>query len=325
MSTVIQTKRSVTTGVVPASLEEGELAVNIIDKKLWVGGPGGSGVELLVDYAAFITGGGGGGGETYYEGYGININTNNVISVDDTVIASKNYVDSEIAGLDLTASLTDGYGIDIDTDNNINLNLNTVTVVSTTVDKTDKIPFLDISVGTTKVVTVHDLMNYGLKTALSTETYNPGDPTTDERVTVAIQDNNPNAFSIQTLQNASGDKLNIIQIDTSPVSGSVLTLRGTDAIIQPSDTLSLGSITSTISLLSTTITLTNADNISFSVGEGSIDGLVEIVSGAGNTVYIQGNLVVSGFIETDVGIRGGTDVSEEYLGLGMVLDGGTFT
>jgi hypothetical protein len=43
-----------------------------------------------------------------------------------------------------------------------------------------------------------------------------------------------------------------------------------------------------------------------------------------SNVHITGNLIVSGFIETDTGIKGGTDTEVEYLGLGMDLDGGTF-
>lgn len=43
-----------------------------------------------------------------------------------------------------------------------------------------------------------------------------------------------------------------------------------------------------------------------------------------SNIHITGNLIVSGYIETDTGIRGGTDSEVEYLGLGMELDGGTF-
>jgi len=218
----------------------------------------------------------------------------------------------------------DGYGIDVDTQNNINLNLNTVTITDTSVSKSDKIVFLDVSSGTTEAITVHNFMIYGLGTTLSTQIYDNSDPSTDEKVTIAIQDNNPDAFTIQTLQNAGGDKLNIIQIDTSVVGGSALSLRSTDLVIEPSNSLSLGSITSTISIIPTTLTLTNANNISFSVGDGSIDGLTEIVAGTGDTVYIQGNIVVSGYIETSTGVKGSDDTDLEYLGTGMILDGGSY-
>lgn len=43
-----------------------------------------------------------------------------------------------------------------------------------------------------------------------------------------------------------------------------------------------------------------------------------------SNIHISGNLIVSGYIETDTGIKGGTDAQLEYLGSGMELDGGTF-
>jgi hypothetical protein len=43
-----------------------------------------------------------------------------------------------------------------------------------------------------------------------------------------------------------------------------------------------------------------------------------------SNIHITGNLIVSGYIETDTGIKGGTDAEAEFLGSGMELDGGTF-
>ena len=76
--TTIQTKRSTTTTSVPAdsTLALGELAVNITDKKVWIGGLTAAPV-LLVDYALFVS-----GGVTYFEGSGINISTDEIISLD---------------------------------------------------------------------------------------------------------------------------------------------------------------------------------------------------------------------------------------------------
>jgi hypothetical protein len=47
MPTILKTKNSVTTTVVPTSLQQGELAVNITDKKLWVGNAATTPVQLL--------------------------------------------------------------------------------------------------------------------------------------------------------------------------------------------------------------------------------------------------------------------------------------
>jgi hypothetical protein len=56
MSNIIRIKRGITGGVVPTGLTFGELAVNITDKKLFVGGITGNTIELLAS-----NGGGGGG------------------------------------------------------------------------------------------------------------------------------------------------------------------------------------------------------------------------------------------------------------------------
>jgi len=47
MATTLKTKNSVTTTVVPTTLQQGELAVNITDKKLWVGNAATTPVQLL--------------------------------------------------------------------------------------------------------------------------------------------------------------------------------------------------------------------------------------------------------------------------------------
>jgi len=49
MPTILKTKNSVTTTVVPTTLQQGELAVNITDKKLWVGNAATTPVQLLGD------------------------------------------------------------------------------------------------------------------------------------------------------------------------------------------------------------------------------------------------------------------------------------
>jgi hypothetical protein len=72
------------------------------------------------------------------------------------------------------------------------------------------------------------------------------------------------------------------------------------------------------------LTLTNANILDFSSDDATISGVSRIESGVDNTVYIQGNLIVSGYIETDTGIKGNTNDDSEYLGIGMEIDGGTW-
>jgi hypothetical protein len=56
---------------------------------------------------------------------------------------------------------------------------------------------------------------------------------------------------------------------------------------------------------------------------GELTGINKLTASDQN-IYIQGNLIVSGYVETDVGVRGGTDAELEYLGENMIMDGGTF-
>lgn len=51
--------------------------------------------------------------------------------------------------------------------------------------------------------------------------------------------------------------------------------------------------------------------------------LILIPDAFGN-IHIDGNLIVSGYVETDTGLRGGTDSELEYLGNGMLMDCGEY-
>jgi hypothetical protein len=41
-------------------------------------------------------------------------------------------------------------------------------------------------------------------------------------------------------------------------------------------------------------------------------------------IHIDANVIISGYLETDTGIRGGTDEPLEYLGRGMLMDCGEY-
>jgi len=66
-----------------------------------------------------------------------------------------------------------------------------------------------------------------------------------------------------------------------------------------------------------------ANTVNFTGTSPNLSGVSSITASGGN-LYITGNLIVSGYIETDTGIRGNTDTPEEYLGYGMILDGGSY-
>ena len=275
MSVILRTKRSSTSGSTPSNLELGELAVNIIDKKIWIGT--GSEPPVLLSEPLTV--------EQLIAGDGISINTNNEIN------------------LDLSVNLP----------------------LATTIDKHDRVPFLDrtstgVNLGT-KLISYQTFLNNGLSSALTTEVFDPLEGN-NQKVTIAIQDNNPTAFSIETLQNAGGGKLNLITVDTQVVGGANIAINGSSLNIEPSDSLIIGLAPITINAYS--LTLTNANILDFSSDDATISGVSRIESGVDNAVYIQGNLIVSGYIETDTGIKGNTNDDSEYLGIGMEIDGGTW-
>lgn len=286
MSTVLKIKRSITEGNIPVSLSLGELAVNIPDKKIWIGDASQTPI-LISQYGA------GGSGQTYYEGLGINIDTNNVISVDV------------------------GQGISVDTNNGVNLDLSTIPRVDTSISKADYLTFWDVSTGTTDLITVQNFIRSTLFLNISTATYNG---TNDEFLGISLQDNNPNAFRISTLQ---GGKTDIFKIDTEGVS-SKTTISGTKLTLQPSEEFSIGTMLVPIDILSSVINLSNTTDVNFTYGDVSVTGVKNIVAGVDGSVYVTGNLIVSGYIETDTGLRGNTNDENEYLGIGMTLDGGEY-
>lgn len=82
----IRIKRSLISGETPNSLELGELAANVPDKKLWIGDETNNPIEFVLSGSS-----GPGSGETYFEGIGISISSGNVIRIDlsDPAIPSK--------------------------------------------------------------------------------------------------------------------------------------------------------------------------------------------------------------------------------------------
>lgn len=282
-NTVLKLKRSTTPGVTPdvGTLALGEVAINIADRKVWVGTGGEVDAPVLIsDYYGSL----GGGGSSYSEGSGININSNNEIQ------------------LDLSNGLT----------------------TEASIDKYDKVPFLDMTSGGspigTKLVSAQKFLSVGLSTSLSTAVY---EPSLDERLTIAVQDGNPNAFSIKTLQNGTGAKSDILKIDTDVIDGARTSIGGTELRLEPTSETIIGIAPLTINSYS--LTMANVTSLTFGYNS-SVSGIGSITpsSGTGNTLYIQGNLVVTGYIETDTGIRGNTNDDNEYLGIGMTLDGGEY-
>ena len=250
MPTTIAVKRTTTPTTVPGNgtLALGELAVNINDKKMWIGtGVVDAAPVLLVDYTASVA------LPTYYEGPGINISTDEIISLD----------------------------------------LSNIILTDTIAQKADKIPFLDVSSGTTELITVQNMFRNAMIYGLSTATYSG---TNDEFLRISLQDNNPNAFAVSTLQNGTGAKSDIIKIDTEGEFLAKTFIQGSHTYISPTEELSLGSGEVPITVLSSNINITaDSTNIDFTSGDGTITGLttIDVGSTSSSPLNIIGELLVN--------------------------------
>jgi hypothetical protein len=125
----------------------------------------------------------------------------------------------------------------------------------------------------------------------------------DKRIYIGDNSTDGNALIIDGLASGGG---------TIYTAGSGINITGTVIRLDPAI---FTTSTNTLNIL--------ANTVNFTGGSPSLTGVSSITSQGGN-LYITGNLIVSGYIETDTGIRGNTDVTEEYLGYGMVLDGGSY-
>jgi len=87
MADIIKIKRSLTASTVPAaaSLSEGELAVNIVDKKLWVGDTAGDPI-LLVDNGVQVIN----ASDVIYDNSTSGLTASNVQAAIDEVLAAFN-------------------------------------------------------------------------------------------------------------------------------------------------------------------------------------------------------------------------------------------
>lgn len=107
-----------------------------------------------------------------------------------------------------------------------------------------------------------------------------------------------------------------------------ISIGGSSELIEIGDQ-STGGNTSTVIYGDLTVTgdqvnLTNASQINAPNGNLTLNGIRGIVADGSGNIYITGNLIVSGYVQTDVGVQGAPDSDKEYLGEGMVMDGGTF-
>jgi hypothetical protein len=52
--------------------------------------------------------------------------------------------------------------------------------------------------------------------------------------------------------------------------------------------------------------------------------VIMLIPDAFGNIHIDANIILTGYLETDTGIRGGTDEALEYLGNGMLMDCGNY-
>lgn len=270
----IKIKRSLIPGTIPGILSLGELAINIPDKKIYIGDDSTDGNTLIFNGVS--------GSGSSIDVYGKN-------------------------------------GIFVDTDGGISLDLKSGSFSTQTISKSDKIPYLDFESNTTKFTNIRLLLTQSFATNMSTGAFGT---VGDQRIAFAIQDGNPDSFEIKTLQNGIGEKSAIIKIDTSPVDGSRMDLGSSTLTIAPSEELALQCLGGQMTVNTPTVQF-HTNDLNFTSEDTTVYGINTLEAGPTGNIYITGNLIVSGYIETDTGIRGNTDNELEYIA-GMDLDGGTY-
>ena len=258
----IKIKRSLIPGTIPGILSLGELAINIPDKKIYIGDDSTDGNALIFD----------------------GMSASNAINV-----YGKN-------------------GISVDTDGGISLDLHAGSFSTQTISKSDKIPYLDFESNATKFTNVQLFMTQSFANNLSTGTY---DTVGDQRIAFAIQDGNPDSFEIKTLQNGTGEKSAIIKIDTSIVGGSRLDLGSTTLTIAPSDELALQCLSGQMTVNTPTVQF-QTNNLNFTSEDTTVYGINILEAGPSGNISVDGNLIVSGYIET---VTIGTQFSEQIRDL----------
>ena len=306
---VIKIKRSLTPGNTPADLSLGELAVNIPDRKIFIGDNSTDGIALIVDGNAT-------GGAGTPAGNDTELQFNNAGSFGSS--SKLTWQDSATCGSGCTTSYLEFK------------NIAGIKLYEATSNGTNYISFLAPS-------------------ALSANTHYrfPGAGTAGQVLSINTTNNGQctlswiNAFSVSQIEETSFAKLTSSEFNkvtiTQPAAAATLTI-GNNKTFTVSNTLSFSGtdsssiafgtggtvayVTNKLNVFANTTSTELASIITDKVGTGSL-----VFSNAPTLtgdIYITGNLIVSGYIETDTGIRGNTDATEEYLGYGMVLDGGSY-
>ena len=313
MSILIRVKRSDVSGIVPSILMHGELAINIPDGKLWIGGPnnlpvsipitGPTGADSNVQGPIGNTGPTGPTGSTGATGTsiaGVTV-SNYMLSVqyeypDGTTAFAINdvYIRGPQGATGTTYGTTAGSFLSI-TDNTVKLDLQTgFTSDITPISKSDFMPFLKINNpttwqstgfnGTTKLVSAQDMLRGAITymgVAQSTET--------PESVNVGLGNELSSALAFTTIGSTGGIKSNIFKIST--VTGAEKVLINVETEIDSDTFLRVNTIK-------------------------SHDGFAGIT--------LNGDLYVTGRIVTSTGVFGATDNNIIEPVDNMNMDGGEF-
>ena len=245
----IKIKRSLIPGTIPGILSLGELAINIPDKKIYIGDDSTDGNTLIFNGVS--------GSGSSIDVYGKN-------------------------------------GIFVDTDGGISLDLKSGSFSTQNISKSDKVPYLDFETNTTKFTNARLLFTQTFANSMSDGAFGT---VGDQRIAFAIQDGNPDSFEIKTLQNGTGGKSAIIKIDTSPVDGSRMDLGSSTLTIAPSEELALQCLGGQMTVNTPTVQFQTND-LNFTSEDTTVYGINTLEAGPSGNISVDGNLIVSGYIET---------------------------
>lgn len=218
MSTHLRLKRSLDSGVVPSngSLELGELAINIADRKVWVGTGGTTAPPVLLsDYFASLTGG-------VSAGDGITLDSNLSLTLDVEYVID--IIQQQISNAGL-GGLKSGYSI------SLSLNTNGETIISfveptwsiaatTTATDIAGVPAGTSLVGLTAFQILEDIL-YAYQPVVVTA-FNTGLGTTNIEIGTEIPSSNPvsTTWTVTNSGNAVAGGVTVLWTSTNLVSGA---------------------------------------------------------------------------------------------------------
>jgi hypothetical protein len=114
------------------------------------------------------------------------------------------------------------------------------------------------------------------------------------------------------------------ELDTYPVTNPKYGLGGLRTVVDSTEREGISSDRRQVGMM-----VYESTNNAFYTLIGGTDNanwrqVIMLIPDAFGNIHIDANIILTGYLETDTGIRGGTDEALEYLGNGMLMDCGNY-